>query len=193
MLAPFATPLSSTPRRSVRVSFRCRRSLAVPAVALAISACASLTVPSGDRRSHASLEHAAPAFIQWSGSFQAVQQQNGNANAPRGRNNASGNVVLTASSRNSIRAKITLNSATSSQYVHWALVSGRCGSSAIPLLTVNQFPDISLSNGRGQLDGQVPLDIPTSGTYHVDVYWSNGQDQADVMTCANLRLEPRSS
>lgn len=174
------------------MSFRCHRPLALPAVALAVSACASAPKgPTGEVTPASSTP--APAFIQWAGSFQAVQQQNGNANAPRGRNNASGNVVLTASSRNAMRARITLNSSTSSQYVHWALVSGRCGSSAIPLLTVNQFPDISLSNGRGQLDGQVPLDIPTSGTYHVDVYWSNGQDQADVMTCANLRLEPRSS
>lgn len=174
------------------MSFRCRRSLAIPAVALAVSACASAPKTHLAEVTPAS-STPAPALIQWSGSFQAVQQQNGNANAPRGRNNASGTIVLTASSRNSIRARITLNSTTSSQYVHWALISGRCGSSAIPLLTVNQFPDISMSNGRGQLDGQVPLDIPTSGTYHIDVYWSNGQDQADVMTCANLRLEARSS
>jgi hypothetical protein len=48
-----------------------------------------------------------------------------------------------------------------------------------------------MSNGRGQIDGDVPLELPTSGSYHVDVFWSNGQDQADVMTCANLRIEAR--
>jgi hypothetical protein len=134
----------------------------------------------------------ASASIEWAGPFQAIQQQNGNTVAPRGRNNASGSVVLTASGKRSIHARIKLSAANeASQYLHWALASGRCGSPAIPLLTVNQFPDISMSNGRGQLDAEVPLELPTSGTYHVDVFWSNGQDQADVMTCANLRQEAR--
>jgi hypothetical protein len=133
-----------------------------------------------------------PALIQWAGSFQAVQQQAGDATAPRGRNNATGRVLLTSSGRNTLHARITLTGgADNSQYFHWALVAGRCGSPAIPLLSVNQFPDISMSNGRGQVDGEVPIALPTSGTYHVDVYWTNGGDQADVMTCANLRSEPR--
>ena len=131
--------------------------------------------------------------MQWSGSFQATQQQAGNADAPRGRNNASGSVRLFASGKTLMRARITLTAASAtSQYLHWALVSGRCGSPALPLLTVSQFPDISMSNGRGQVDADVPLELPTSGTYHVDVFWGNGGDQADVMTCANLRREARS-
>jgi hypothetical protein len=132
------------------------------------------------------------ASIEWAGSFQAIQQQNGNTVAPRGRNNASGSVVLVAGTKNALRAKIRLSAATeTSQYLHWALASGRCGSPAIPLLTVSQFPDISISNGRGQLDADVPIELPSTGTYHVNVFWGNGQDEADVMTCANLRQQAR--
>jgi hypothetical protein len=178
------------------VSFRGSLSLVMTTTAaLAALSCASHT-PSPEASPSLSGAPASLslASVQWEGSFQAVQQQAGNADAPRGRNNATGRVVLVASGKNSLRAKITLNAASAtSQYVHWALVSGRCGSPAIPLLTVNQFPDISMSNGRGQVDADVPLELPTTGSYHVDVYWSNGQDQADVMTCANLRLGRRSA
>jgi hypothetical protein len=156
------------------------------AAALATTACAS----SPQHSAAAAATPAGTASVQWTGSFQAIQQQAGNADAPRGRNNASGNVRLVASTKASLRAQITLSAASeTSQYLHWAIVAGRCGSPAIPLLSVNQFPDISMSNGRGQLNAEVPLELPTSGTYHVDVFWSNGQDQADVMTCANLRME----
>jgi hypothetical protein len=174
------------------VSFRCSRSLVATTVALATAACAS-----GSQSRPADPEPTlngtvTPALIQWSGSFQSIEQQAGDATAPRGRNNATGRVLLISSGRNSLHARITLTGgADNSQYFHWALVSGRCGSPAIPLLSVNQFPDISMSNGRGQVDAEVPLALPTSGAYHVDVYWSNGGDQADVMTCANLRSEPR--
>jgi hypothetical protein len=176
------------------VSFRCSRSFLATAVALATTACASGSQAHPPQAEVTPNGTVTPALIQWSGSFQAIQQQAGNADAPRGRNNATGRIVLTSSSSNSLRARITLTGgASTSQYFHWALVTGRCGSPALPLLTVNQFPDISMSNGRGQVDAEVPIALPTSGTYHVDVFWTNGQDQADVMTCANLRSEARTS
>jgi len=130
--------------------------------------------------------------MQWTGSFQATQQAAGEAAAPRGRNSASGSVRLFASGKTSMRAHIALTAVSETvQYLHWALVSGRCGSAAIPLLSISQFPAISMSSGRGQVDADVPLELPTSGSYHVDVFWGNGGDQADVMTCANLRMEER--
>jgi hypothetical protein len=133
-----------------------------------------------------------PETLQWSGSFQAVQQQSGDMNAPRGRNNARGSVVIIAEGKNAIRARINVSDVSgSAQYYHWALVGGRCGSGQIPQLTVSQFPDISMSNNQGHVDGTVPLPLPTSGTYHVNVYRTNGGDEADVLTCANLRIEPR--
>lgn len=133
-----------------------------------------------------------PATLQWSGSFQAIQQQSGDVNSPRGRNNATGNVLIFAEGQNAIRARININDISgSAPDYHWALVSGRCGSGAIPVLTVNQFPNIVMSNGRGHVDNTVALPIPTSGTYHINVYRTKGGDEADVMACANLRLEPR--
>ena len=77
-----------------------------------------------------------------------------------------------------------------SRQLHWAVLDGPCGSSTLPLLAIEQFPQLSISNnGRGQLDADVPLALAAKSSYHVDVYWTTGNDQGDVMTCANVRLD----
>lgn len=129
-------------------------------------------------------------LLRWSGSFQPSQQQTGEL-APRSTNKVYGNVSLTQVSPNGVHAKIALSTPlTDSRLLHWAVFDGRCGSGTLPLLAIEQFPQISITNnGRGQLDADLPLSIVSTGTYHVDVYWTTGHDQGDVMTCANVRLE----
>lgn len=132
------------------------------------------------------------ATTQWSGNFQATQQASGDLEAPRGRNNVSGKVLLVGSGRDALSAQIDVSDVpTSMTDAHWALVTGRCGSGAIPVLIVSQFPTMTVSNGRAHLTGDVPIALPTSGTYHVNVYRSNGADESDVLACANLKMEPR--
>jgi hypothetical protein len=173
----------------VNVHLRILSSVTLGLVGLA---CAPHTDPSATPVAAGLTGGLGPATLQWSGSFQAVQQQSGDVSAPRGRNNANGNAVIVSEGPNIIRARINISDVSGSeQYYHWAMVSGRCGSGAIPLLTVNQFPDISMSNSRGHVDGTVPLPLPTAGNYHINVYRSNGGDEADVLACANLRLEAR--
>jgi hypothetical protein len=133
----------------------------------------------------------APALTQWTGTFQATQQQNGNV-AQRGRNNATGSVTLVSSGRNSLHAKLSLAvEAPTQAYLRWALVPGRCGADALPVVAVGLFPEIAMGNGRGHVEGEVAAPLPESGSYHVNVYWTAGRDEADVMTCANLRREAR--
>ena len=130
--------------------------------------------------------------LHWAGSFQQVQQQSGNL-GPRSTNKVYGKVSLTRASETptSIHARVELSTTVKdSRQLHWAVSDGQCGSSTLPLLAIEQFPQINISsNGRGQLDADIPLALTTTGSYHVDVYWTNGQDQGDVMTCANVRLD----
>jgi hypothetical protein len=131
-------------------------------------------------------------LLRWSGTFQPSQQQTGSL-TPHSTNKTFGNVTLTRLNENpnSVRAKIELSTPlTDSRQVHWAVFDGRCASGTLPLLAIEQFPQINITNnGRGQLDADVPLALVTTGSYHVDVYWTTGRDQGDVMTCANLRLD----
>lgn len=170
-----------------------RRNLLLPAATFAVSilGCASGS-QSGSGPADGSLAGLGPATLEWAGSFQPTQQASGDVTAPRGRNSVTGKVLLRSSGPNATVATIDLADVPTSMVdVHWALVTGRCGSGAIPLMIVSEFPVLSVSNGRAHVQGEVSLPLPTSGVYHVNAYRSNGADEADVLACANLKLEPR--
>jgi hypothetical protein len=129
--------------------------------------------------------------IRWSGNLQPTQQRTGEM-APTGQIKAYGTVSLVASptNQNRTRARITLSAPLQTPTaLRWAILPDRCGSGSLPLVGFDHFPVLEVgSNGRGQLDTEVPMTIPTSGSYHVNIYW-RGQQLTDVMTCANLRRQ----
>jgi hypothetical protein len=166
--------------------------LMAPLALAALVACSSTpsggvaaSAPSPSRADNAQL-------LRWTGSFQQIQQQTGNL-GPRSTNKVYGNVALTRLSETPNSAHVRMELSTTvrdSRQLHWAVLDGHCGSTTLPLLAIEQFPQISISNnGRGQLETDVPLALTTTSTYHVEVYWTTGNDQGDVMTCANVRLD----
>jgi len=166
--------------------------LMAPLLLATVLACSSAT-SGGVAASSPSARHDDNSqSVRWAGTFQQIQQQSGNL-GPRSTNKVYGNVSLTRASEtpNSVHVRMELSTTVrDSRQLHWAVSDGRCGSSTLPLLAVEQFPQLNISNnGRGQLDADVPLALTTTGSYHVDVYWTNGQDQGDVMTCANVKLD----
>jgi hypothetical protein len=157
-----------------------------------LAACSSAT-QSGAAASTSSTSRANnAATLRWSGSFAQSQQQTGDL-APRSTNKVYGNVSLTRprDDQSSVHAKVTLSTPLGeSRLLHWAILDGSCGSNTLPLLAIEQFPQINITNnGRGQIDVDLPLTLMPTGSYHVDVYWTTGHDHGDLMTCANLRLD----
>jgi hypothetical protein len=135
-----------------------------------------------------------PAMIQWTGRFRATQQATGDITAVV-RNNATGTVTLTSPGPNQTHARISLSapSITDQLRLQWAVVPGACRSGGIPILTVDQFPEFTISQGRGDLDETFSMPLPISGTYHVNIYNGDPQDEAGVFTCADLKVERRSN
>lgn len=126
---------------------------------------------------------------RWTGSFQPQQQRTG-AVAPTGTNRVFGTVSIVPSARsdNYSRFTLMLNAPAANTTYRWAMQSGRCGSASLPVIAFDQFPMLEVSsNGRAQLDLELPVTFPTSGTYHVAIFWRNGTDLSDIVTCANLR------
>jgi hypothetical protein len=67
------------------------------------------------------------------------------------------------------------------------VLPGRCGTGSLPLLGFEQFPPLDVtSSGRGQMEVDISIPLPQSGTYHVNVYYG-GTELNNVLTCANLR------
>ncbi len=146
-------------------------------------------------RSEAASGALGPAMLQWSGNFRAVQQETGTFGV-RGRNTASGTITLDAPDPTQTHVRMRLSVPIRDPVrLHWALASGGCGSNTIPLMAVAQFPEFSVSNGGGDLDVVMSMPMPTTGRYHANIYNSGtlGQDESEVMTCAELTLQQRGS
>lgn len=118
-----------------------------------------------------------------------MQQRTGAA-APSAQNKAVGSVFLAAAGQNRTRIRLTVSaSALASSSLQWAVLPGRCGAPALPLLPLERFPIIDIgTGGRGEVDTEMPFALPASGSLHVNVYW-RGQQLDDVLTCGNLRRE----
>ena len=165
--------------------------LCAPVILLGLAACATAKPvdDAGAPAPTASVSSGSSgAPIRWTGSLQPMQQRSGGL-GPTGQNKAFGNVSL--SSKGSDRTAISISLSTplqGSAALSWAILPGRCGSGALPIVGIERFPAIDVgNNGRAQLDTEMALELPTNGAYHVNIYWAGGQQLSDVMTCANLK------
>lgn len=134
-----------------------------------------------------------PAMLQWTGNFRSLQQETATFGV-RGRNIASGTITLDAPDPTQMHVRMRISVPIQDAVrLHWALASGACGSNTIPMMAVAQFPEIAVSNGGGDLDVVMSMPMPTTGRYHANVYNSGtmGQDESEVLTCAELTLQRR--
>lgn len=170
-----------------------RRHLVTAVLTLAgASGCASAppavaSAPStGDR---AAVLAAAPTTIRWTATLQPTQQRTGMA-APTAQNKAYGSVYLAQIGPSRTRVRLHVSTPIqSSRLLQWAIHTGRCGSGTLPIVGIERFQAIEIgTSGRGDLDAEMPLTMPESGTFHVNVYLG-GQNLNNVLTCGNLRRE----
>lgn len=159
----------------------------------ALSGCASAppavdtgTQGSGDR---AAAIGAAATTIRWSGNLQPTQQRTGMA-APTSQNKAYGSVFLAQIGPERTRVRLNVSTpAQSSRVMQWAIHTGRCGAGSLPIVGIERFPVIEIgTSGRGDLDMEMPLRMPETGSFHVNVYLG-GTNLNNVLTCGNLRRE----
>lgn len=145
--------------------------------------------PAEDSKSSASRQ------IAWSGSLQPMQERTGYA-APTKQQKAYGTVRLEPTARDLNRTAVSIVISTPIQeptMLRWAIVPGRCGSAALPVVGYEQFPMLEVgTNGRGQLNVELPLALPYDGVFHVAVYRGDQSQPGsarlqDVLTCANLK------
>jgi len=128
----------------------------------------------------------ATGAVQYSGLFRPIQQSDGRLGM-NVQQRIYGEVKLLfreSSGRTDVSLTLNTNSNTS-DLLAWAVVPGRCGNGAVPLLPASQFPALELANnGRGDVSGELPIAMP-QGAYHVNVY-RGGDNLSNVIACANL-------
>ena len=148
--------------------------------AIALGGCAS----GGPR---ATDEIIASGAVQYDGQFRPIQQSDGRLGMST-QQRIYGNVRVLfreATGRSNIDLTITTN-VQQPELLSWAIVPGRCGNGAIPVLPAAQFPAIEVgSTGRGDVRVQdMPVSLP-QGAYHVNVY-RGGDTLSNVIACSNL-------
>jgi hypothetical protein len=156
--------------------------------ALALAGCAkSVPVEAAQVPAPASAV-AAGTVARWSGNFVAVTEARSDVRqAARGNNY--GTVTITgADSPRRTRVSLTYSTSSDVRFLSWAVLPDRCGSSGLPVLPITSFPDLQVgSDGRAQLTTELPFDLPTTGSYHVNIYKERRATLDAVVACANLR------
>lgn len=159
----------------------------------ALAGCASASPPvagspAPSTNDRAAVLAAAGTPARWQGNFQATQQRTGMA-APTSQNKTTGSIFLSPAGSDRTRVRLTISTdLRNASQLQWGIVPGRCGSAALPIVAVQRFPAIEISgNNRGELDIEMPLTLPTSGSYHANIY-NGGTQLNNVVSCANLTM-----
>jgi hypothetical protein len=90
------------------------------------------------------------------------------------------------------KADIVFNYTGSERFLSWAIAAGNCGTPALPLIPMSNFPELQIAGGgRAQVTTSLPIELPTAGAYHVDVYRSRQQSTDALIACGNMKLVGR--
>lgn len=169
--------------------------LAAGLTTLVLSGCASAGSSSAGNAAPAAddIAEAGSSAVRWSGSFAPTAQRTGAlAGSDRARTYGSATLVMKPGDRTRSLAKLSLTvpATVASQALEWAILPGRCGSGAVPVMATNLFPPIEVGgNSRAEVNTELPLTVPSSGSFHINVYWPGGNQLESVMACSNLRRD----
>lgn len=158
----------------------------------AVTGCAStppaVEGPAGASNDRAAAIAAAGTPTRWQTMLQATQQRTAMA-APTAQQKTTGSVYLSEAGANRTRVRMTVSTdVRNASQMLWAIAPGRCGSGSMPIAGVQSFPVIEIgNNGRGELDMEIPITLPATGTYHVNVY-NGGVQLNNVVSCGNLTV-----
>lgn len=124
--------------------------------------------------------------MRWQAHLKATMQRSGMV-VTTVQNKTTGSVFISQAGQDRIRIRLTVSTSFhDNSPLSWAIIPGRCGSNMMPIAPVERFPVIDVSsNGRGEVDRVLPLTMPASGQFHVNVY-RGGTSLENVLTCGNL-------
>jgi hypothetical protein len=162
--------------------------------------CAALTVgvigtaagcaktSSADQSPSPSMNVPAGENARWTGRIQSVTQSRGDV-AQSTRDRSYGDFTWSHGMSPSLsNVNLTFNYAGQERFLSWAIVSGNCGQPSLPILPMSNFPELNIgSGGRVQVTSSIPTELPSTGSYHVDIYRSRQQSVDALIACGNLK------
>jgi hypothetical protein len=128
---------------------------------------------------------------RWTARVQGVTQSRGDV-AQSTRDRSYGDFTWTQGASPSLsNVNLVFTYAGQERFLNWAIVAGSCGSPALPIIPMSNFPELNVgSSGRSQVQGSIPVVLPTTGVYHVDIYRSRQASVDALVACGNLKYVP---
>lgn len=159
--------------------------------ALALTACAH-NVPVEGASTPAASVSASSGAGRWNARITSVMQNRGDV-AQSTRDNSYGSADWTRGAGPTISTvNLTFTYAGQERDLNWALIAGSCGMAALPLIPLANFPSLNVgSGGRAQVTATLPIELPASGTFHVDVYKDRSGDPSSLVGCGNFRYSAK--
>ena len=129
---------------------------------------------------------------RWTANIQSVTQSRGDV-AQSTRDRSYGSATWTVGETAVLsKADVVFTYAGQEKYLSWSILPGNCGTGSIPVLSTANFPEINIAGGgRGQVTASLPIELPTGGAYHIDIYRDRRQGTESLVGCGNMRYSGR--
>ena len=125
---------------------------------------------------------------RWSANIQSVTQSRGEV-VQTTRDRSYGNASWTVGASPSLSVVSLIFTYTGQERsLPWAILPGSCGSPSLPVIPLSNFPELNVGGGgRAQVTASLPLELPSTGTYHIDVYRDRRSSTEFLVACGNLK------
>ena len=154
--------------------------------ALGLAACAHTVPVEGGATPTASVSSAGGG--RWTTTIQSVTQNRGDV-AQSTRDKSYGSAQWTRGDGPTLSAvNLVFTYAGTERDLNWAILAGSCGTAALPLIPMANFPELNVGGGgRAQVNAVIPLELPQTGTYHIDIYKDRRGSAESLVGCGNLK------
>lgn len=153
-----------------------------------LSGCAKATPVDGAPTPSTSANAAGSAGARWTANIQSVTQNRGEVTATS-RDRSYGSAVWNKGAAESLtNINVVFTYTGQERTLAWAILPGSCGTPALPVLPMSNFAELNVGGGgRAQVTTSLPLELPSTGTYHIDVYRDRRGGTDALIACGNLR------
>ncbi len=125
---------------------------------------------------------------RWTANIQSVTESRSDISQPQ-RARSYGSATMTQAQHNNLTSvSITFTHTGPDRFLNWAIYSGSCGSSSLPMLAITSFPELQVGGGgRAVLTADLPLEFPMNGSFYVNIYRERQQSLEGLIACGNFR------
>lgn len=129
----------------------------------------------------------AGAGARWTANIRSVTQSRGEVMQTT-RDRSYGSATWERGESESVsNVNLVFTYAGQERFLAWAILPGSCGTSSLPVLPMANFAEINVGGGgRGQVTTSLPLGLPVTGTYHIDIYRGRRQATDALLACGTL-------